>query len=434
MGGQPPVKMPTRRPRGTGASAVKRFAVTVLILIPVGLLLFFGWTRMSDGLSELGLLGEPVHVPGDDGGTVYYLTGQWKTIFSTPTRTSYSRTIRTDLYVDLWAVHAATATPRWRKRITREPQGAMDYRKILGADGDTLWLLLKGHVAAVSAASGTPLLKVGELEARNPPLQGILPVEERFFSFDSHGLRFTGLDGRAWRVDAAFNARIEETAPEGQGTASPPAYYAPYASYMFQVRSLDIPGWWLGLLNDDEARSFDENNVIGGLDIEGRHRLWRAKAGKDENFFGEMTVYNEFAPLPGSPEFLGGGLLRSYQVGTQLPALWLPEPDSVLVLHREKLGDLGRLKLTRVAGPEGNVLWDTVLPMTILQSVMPSAKCIAFFGKENFPPPPGSPPVDPTRDAPERLVCIDLATGAVQIFDHSNIESHPLPETIEIGA
>ncbi len=428
----PPMqRSPVGASRGRGIQ--KTVGWSILILIFLGLMALMGWTMASRGLTDLSLMGSPLHVPAPGGGKVYYITGQWRTYFATRGRHVTTQTSTTNLFVDLWAINAADAKPLWRRRISSERNGSMDGHSILGAHGDALWLLIRGQPTAVSLVTGDPLLKRGQLEERNQTLRGLLPTEERFYEFDSHGLRFTALDGRAWRVSKDFVAAVEAAKPEGTGDAQTPAYFTPYASYMFQIRALDIPGAWLGVLTDEEKESFDEKNTVGGLNRELRYRLWRAKAGKATNFFGDMTVYDDFVPLAESTEFLGGGLLYDYKSGVDTPAIWLREPDSVLVLHREHLGHLGKLRLTRVAGPEGTIVWDITLPMTILQSVMRDEKSLLLFGKENFPDPPGAPRTDPTRDAPERLLAVDLATGAVQMHDHTATAVHLAPVDVSLA-
>jgi len=419
------------QPKGSGIAG--KLAVGTLVLLIVGAALIFGWMSMNQSVTDLGLLGKPLHVPGPGGGKVYYLTGQWRTLFSTFGRHVRTTTTTTDLYVDLWAIRAEDAKPLWRRRLSAERNGAMRDRAILGAQGDALWLLIKGQPTAVSLETGDPLLKLGQIEERNPALRGLVPTEERFYEFDTHGLRFVALDGRAWRVSKDFIATVEAVKPEGTGEARIPGYFAPYATHMFQVRSLDIPGAWLGLLTDEDAKQLEEYSSIGGLNRELRYRLWHAKVDTAARAAGERTNYEALVPLPDSPEFLGGGLLTEYLYGPQTNTIWLREPDSVLVLHREKLGHLGKLRLTRVAGPEGTIVWDVTLPMTILQSVMRDEKSVVLFGKENFPDPPGAGPSDPTRDAPERLLAVDFATGAVHMHDHTSTETHLPPVDVALA-
>lgn len=383
------------------------------------------------GHTPVNLLSAPVFVSDVDGGRVYLLTGQWRTI-ATPGGRSNNRRVYTDLFVDLWAIHARNAMPLWRKRLQIERGGAMDGRSLLGVDGDTVWILLQGNLVALSASDGTVLARAGQVEDLNPELKGLMPTEDRYFVFNRRGLHITAADARMWHVDPrTFKVSVDTDPTTPLEGVFPPEYISPGASGMHLVRGLDVPDHWLGLLTEAEAKTFEENNNIGGLTPETRRRLWGAKAVKANNFFGEYLDYTELAPLPESPEFLDGGLLREYVVGQQLPPLWARDPDSVFVLYRERLGETGTLHLARVAGPKGNVLWDAPLPLTIIQSVKRMDNTLVIFGREYRD---GDPDIrDTVRDSPQRLVAVDIATGSVHTHNHGAIDTHPEAEPVALG-
>lgn len=416
--------------RDSRGGAAKRILVGMALasLLPLSIYLSFLLFRTS-GYTPLGVFGAPVLAKVGDAERVFLLTGQWRQY---TTGRGSSRRIITDLYVDLWAVDAKTTLPIWRKRLETERGGGMMDRDILGVDGDTVWLVLHGRLVALSAKDGSVRAAVGRVEAENPELQGKMPTEARYFSFDYRGLAIKSTDARDWRVDpGTFKVRAPDpSAPVVEGPR-PPAFIVPDGTRLHQVRGLDVPGFWLGLLTDEEAKTFEENNTIGGLAPETRHKLYGGKATEDTNFFGGYLDYSELKPLPKAPDFLEGGLLREYSTATQLPALWMREPDSVFVLHREKLGEAGKLRLTRVAGPEGNVVWDAALPLTIVQSVMKAESNVILFGKEFIE---GDPEItDTIRDSPQRLVSVDLTTGATSQFSYAALETHPPAEPVDVG-
>lgn len=414
----------------TRGGAAKRLiaAVAIASILPLSIYLTTVLFRTS-GYTPLGVFGAPVLAKVEGQERVFLLTGQWRQY---SVGRGSSRKILTDLYVDLWAMDAKTTLPIWRKRVETERSGGMMDRDILGVDGDTVWLVLHGQLVGISAKDGSVRARVGRVEAENPELQGNMPTEARYYNFDYRGLAIKTTDARDWRVNPdTFKVRAPDPdAPVVEGPR-PPAFIAPDGTRLHQVRGLDVPGFWLGLLTDEEAKVFEENNTIGGLVPETRHKLYGGKATKDTNFFGEYLDYSELKPLPQAPDFLEGGLLREYSTAQQLPALWMREPDSVFVLHREKLGEAGKLRLTRVAGPEGNVVWDATLPLTIVQSVMKAESSLILFGKEYIE---GDPEIrDTIRDSPQRLVSVELATGAISQFSYAALESHPQAEAVDVG-
>jgi hypothetical protein len=156
----------------------------------------------------------------------------------------------------------------------------------------------------------------------------------------------------------------------------------------------------------------------------GRFRLWRAHVeqvsaapdGWPADFpdnWGTYPVYSDYASLPAAPVFLAAGLLDR---GEGDSPVWLRGPDSVLVLHRDRLGEEGRLRLARVAGPDGRVVWDAALPLSIVQSVMADEDRLVLFGRE-YRPAESNRPHDPYHDADQRLVSIDPDDGRIVSFN-----------------
>jgi len=94
------------------------------------------------------------------------------------------------------------------------------------------------------------------------------------------------------------------------------------------------------------------------------------------------------------------------------------EPDGALVLHRDRLGQEGRLRLTRVAADRGRAVWEAALPLSVVQSVLPGragTRALLLLGRE-YARSDGTGG-DPYRDAHEQVVSVDVATGAVRAFD-----------------
>lgn len=417
-----------------GGALKKVVFVSALMLLPLWIYLISSLFNET-GYSPLGLVGAPVFAPtfekDSEGDRAYLLTGQWRLI-RPPGRHS-SGYDYTDFYVDLWAVDVDTARTVWRKRLETERGGGMIDRSLLGVDRNTVWLLLHGKLVALSAADGSVLAPVGHVERANPELQGMMPVDPRYFVFDTRGLCITGADARQWRVDpVTFKVLAVDPVPmppiEG---ACPPEFITPGSSGLHLVRGLDMTSSWIGLLTDAEAKSLEENNKAGDLTAETRRRIWGGQVITAKGDFGDYRDYTELKPLPEAPEFLDAGLLREYDTRQQLLALWATDPASVFVLHRERLGQAGKLRLTRVSGPVGKVVWDAALPLTNVQSVKKMEKCIVLFGNEYLE---GDPDIlDALRDSPQRLVSVELATGVVHVHSHSPSEAHPEAVKVDVG-
>ncbi|HEY9216875.1 MAG TPA: hypothetical protein VIO94_02415, partial [Phenylobacterium sp.] len=197
--------------------------------------------------------------------------------------------------------------------------------------------------------------------------------------------------------------------------AATPGVFAPariaggVGTWMFHQRQLQLRKQWVGFLSDEELAQSRKTRAImlGDLNKAPRAGLWMAKVTEEETFFGPKRVYADFKPLPEAPEFLQGGFLTDGNHQNQ--PLLLFQPDSLLVLHWDRLGDEGRLKLSRLAGPAGKVLWTSDLPMRRLEAVMPGKTTIALLGYREEPDP--MRPRDKSLTDVDQLSVIDLVTG-----------------------
>ncbi len=116
--------------------------------------------------------------------------------------------------------------------------------------------------------------------------------------------------------------------------------------------------------------------------------------------------------LPEAPALLQAGLLGD---GVSERPVWFREPDSVLVLHHDKVGDAGRLRVARVTGPAGRVVWDAGLALANITASMPGDRTLVFVGTEPNPAYDARSPV--SREQHEKLVALDVASGTVTTYD-----------------
>lgn len=353
--------------------------------------------------------------PLQAGNRIYLLTGQWKNVldFLDDGRTYSSQ----DLLVDIWSFDAATAQPVYRKRLETLRNGAMIGRSILGAHGPVLWLLLPTGVHAVSRETGEIKATPASLVNTNPSLRGLLPLEPHFFSFTLSGLSFKAADGRTWHLHPETFVATE-TPPAAVTAGIPPTYFTPLATHAFLERGVSLEKKWLGVLTPEEAAAIPRTNHIPDSEYQSRRSLYAADITPENTFFGPKPRYSNFQSL--TQDFLAPGLLAEHRPTGHHAIIYRRNPDSVFLLHRDRLGEDGRLQLTRISGPAGKIVWNTPLPLSVLQSVMPGEERLVLFGRLYQKQDPAAPVHrDPYHEAHDMLLSVDWQSGAMKFFEGS---------------
>jgi hypothetical protein len=398
-----------------------------------------GWlSDRADAGQPLHGIGAPIRVADDGRDRVFLLTSQDQLQHR---RRLGIRTVpaASETQLDLWAFDVDGMRPLWRRRVLAGERSALSGQRLLGADGGRIWLYADG-LHGVDLVDGAPAAGPGDLARRNPEVAGLLPSDPGRYGFDAGGVHLVDDAARRWWLDTA-TARLQpqpSPLPRRPGTVVP-AWYQAHYSDNFKARGLDLERRWLGLLDAGEAQrlaappqvpgagpgerpgavahhlaGLHTPNLIGPLGAN-RYRLWRAQIvqvsaappGWPKSLpdnWGTRHQYRGFAPLPLAPEFLDAGLLVA-EPGK--PPLLLHDPDSVLVLHRDRLGIGGRLQLARATGPEGAIAWTSPLPLTVLQAVLPGERSLVLYGQR--PGDGDGPPV-------AVLVAVDLDGGRVTSF------------------
>ena len=437
-------------------SWLRRLAVVATIIVAAHLDLqtwnsFIDWIfDRADAVEPLRTFGPPIVVERGGEPTVYLMTARRQ--LERRTRWWLRRIpAHTELQVDLWAFDGATAQPRWHRRVLAEREGSLSDMVLFGMQGETILLYAQGLRAVPLDGGGAPFDAAAAIQARNPALAGKLVADPLYYGMDAAGLYLTDADARQWRVDASdYGARpVQAQAESPRPDVVLPATFNVAGRMSFVTRGTEFGKNWLGLLTIAEFAKLSAPpvvpgakkgerpgamaayvagmhtvNYLGQLHEAQRYRLARARVeqvsaapadwppGFPDNW-GTRPDYSEYAWLPEAPDFLGGGLLDR---GSGKDPVWLLQPDSVLVLHRDKLGEDGRLQLTRVAGPAGRVVWDRALPLSLLQSAVVIGERAILFGRE-FQPGDTKVARDPYHDAHERLVGLDLRDGALHTFN-----------------
>ncbi|MDP3658824.1 PA2928 family protein [Phenylobacterium sp.] len=355
--------------------------------------------------SPAAVEGPPIRV----GERVYVLTNQWRDRPSRQHGRKYA--VHGNLLTDLWAFDAADARPLWRARLAEERAGQNMGRAILGAQGAVLWVLQVKGLVAVSLADGARLGDAAAIEAANPALKGQMPIEERAFRFDAGGLAFTALDGRRWRVGADLKATPDTPAlaTPAPGTVAPARIAGGTGGDAFLLRGEPRGERWIGLLDDGQAETLRRDRTLGAFQPADhpRTRLWSGVRPYLRNSYA-------LASLPQSPEFLDAGLLFAGDWSDETP-LRVAGPDSVLVLHVDRLGEAGHLRLTRADATSGRALWTTDLPASHIESAMPGATSLAILARRYEDGLRSGPNDVHLINAPQMLA-VDLASGRLGVY------------------
>lgn len=452
---------PSFPPRPAGVGFLTRLIVVLVLLLVIG---YVGYLAITLGpnvgglsiadfvrgeeriLQPAELRGPPLRLARDGTDRVFLLTTQQERIVPLRFgRTGTPRPPRQMLHVDLWAFDVATARPAWKSRLRTYEGGGDIMFALLGADDGVLWAMVREPLA-VSVRDGAIVADGERLEAANPPLAGKRVDEPGYVAFGAQGLQLTLSDSTQWVVEgASLKAQPRADAPTNRDGIVAPAYDASYSS-SFQLRGLPINTMWLGVLTDEEAKMLQAPPVVPGAKPGDRpgvmadflatqhvpgmlsvqpvpYRVWSAKVAKVSaaprdwpkelpDNWGTRDQFSDYKALPESPPFLKAGLLGD---GRSPIAYWCREPDSVMVLHHDKVGGAGRLRLARVSGPAGRVVWDAPLALANMDASMFGDRTLAFVGTE--PNPDYDRDAEVSRDQLQKLVTLDVPSGTVTVYD-----------------
>ena len=247
--------------------------------------------------------------------------------------------------------------------------------RLLGQDGDIVWLLIGDEPYALDAKDGHVLVDGAGIEAANPALKGLLPSEARLYGFDQ-GLVFMSADARSFVVrgpkhEAVAYERPPPARPDIQLKANGMPVIVPMRPPMGEVpaRQAQLGGAWLGLYSPKEAEDILDDRSGESLKYpytvkdEGataRRSFLRATMTTEQHFDESFERIATLTPVPDAPVFLKGRFFK--KPGTD-EAMLFDQPTSVLVWHSTRMDDAGRLALARV-DDSLHVLWRAELPLS----------------------------------------------------------------------
>lgn len=354
---------------------------------------------------------------------------------------------RTDTYFHfrVQAFDPAAARPLWERTVltlgdpkasgsTSRVIGSASGGRLLGQQGERVWLLVDGRPLALAVDDGAVVVDVARIEQDNPALKGLLPVEAQHFGFD-RGLVFMGADGRRFAIRGR-TLEAEPYAPPAPVAQAPllKANGMPVIVPLRRAvgrepaRQLRLDGQWLGLYSEKEAADaagdpwgehlrwpytvIDEGSLA-------RRGFWRARIERVQRFDETFERLEALAPVADAPFFLNGRFLENMATGEPLV---LADPASVLVWHRTRIDREGRLALSRV-GTGLQPLWRAELPLSesgtgnpVQFWVLPD-RVVAMGNLETT--------VDGIHQRAPHLVSVALADGSWRAWDVSGEAAVP---------
>jgi hypothetical protein len=293
----------------------------------------------------------------------------------------------TYFHFEVMAFDPTSVRPLWTQRLLtygdpdlqpyqRTPSrvvGSAVSGRLLGQDGDLLWLLVDEHPFALDADTGERVHDSESIIRTHPQLADLLPSEARFWGFD-RGPVATLADARQVRLSGR-DLTLEDYLPTPQPQESAPLKangmpkVVPTRPLVPMVRHVPRgEGEWLALYTEREAAdaledSFGDHAAYpfsildeGGLARRSFHRVHLELTRRfDETYLRIAAV----EPVPDSPVLLRGRFVRDPFTDAAVD----PGNGDLLVWHRSRVDNAGRLMLSRL-GPDLQPRWQAELPMS----------------------------------------------------------------------
>ena len=356
-------------------------AALLVVLVVIGLPLVLSLNRKPlppDEYFPAVLRGNPLRQQTSAGERIFLLSEQklrhWYWHSRGRTLFGSSQVSEDRWQVNLWALDAADGRVLWRRRFADNGIDTMGRpSELLTAGDDTLRVLLREPLRVSSIDGATLAMPAGEpLPLKGSQVYDAYGTVTRG-SLDARGAAWLGLLTAAELGTLASDAKSPENLAQVPSADDVRLYRADVKRV-----SAAPPGWPKGL---------------GGT-------------------WGQRNAYSRYAVLEGAPAFRQAGLLVAMAQG---PAIRLPDPEGVLLLHRPDGDAPGALALARVDADGGKVSWQTALPQRRLLHVMPGPRTLVLSG--HGPQPATPPPAGETLVPPHWFSFIDLASGQRHDFE-----------------
>jgi len=241
--------------------------------------------------------------------------------------------------------------------------------KILGSDGRHAWIFLN-ELLAFDPFTLQKVADIEIIEAKNPSLSGMMPLESQYYSFDEKkkAIIFTSNDGRQWQLDSkTFVATPFETAAvekdewgniekrlakDLEQRIKRLQDLSPSFTNM-KINQDTVNGTWWGLYAAKEIGELSKTISFSPAHNQNQRRqLYTAVYDSAVNGY---VDFKDPLLLNASKTtfFLDAGFLADKQ--TALPVR-LTNPSGYLILHRSKIGDEGATIIGRISNT-GAIVW-----------------------------------------------------------------------------
>jgi hypothetical protein len=228
-------------------------------------------------------------------------------------------------------------------------------------------------------------------------------------------------DARRWRIRSAtlraepYMAPNEDYFRTVQFMAT--RWNGGYRTQDFLTRHAMVGDRWLGFYSTreaDDARDdgfgdhFAKPDAVWNEGPQARRTFWNASIGKTQEFSeGRHDRLVDLTHVADAPEFLEAGWLKRAGV----PEVFrVTDPGGLLVAHRTRLDEEGRLAITRIDDATLQPRWTATLPFQELRNRFELGDRLVLYGQIT----------QTTRGVTqtgERIVSLNIADGAVRSWN-----------------
>jgi len=293
--------------------------------------------------------------------------------------------------------------------------------KMLGSDGRNAWVFMD-ELLAFDAFSLQKVADIEIIEAKNPSLSGMMPLESNFYRFDEEkkAIIFTSNDGAQWQLDSkTLIASVYEPPVEQDDWSNDKLRLAKDLEQRIKrLRELNpgfsqlkinqdtINGTWWGLYSKQEMATLSKTvSFSPAHQPEQRRQLYTG------SYDSISPVYIDFKNplLLHSAFYLDGGFLADKE--TAMP-VHLAKPGGFLLLYKTVIGDAGEIIIGRI-DTKGTMLWqlNTGLKKWI-DYMLKDNRLIVFANNNN----------KVSSSECTLLLIIDLNTGKANRYDYFDDE------------
>lgn len=300
--------------------------------------------------------------------------------------------------LDLLIVPIADPTRQQTVTLIRQQShnALLPMTKILGADGDVVWVQAL-DLFAVNLKTRR-VLRLRDVQKANPELEQFLATAS--FDFEDQLIAISPDQRQAYAVSAETLKVTSTTAP--RRTAEDWWSRNAGAEVMLCSGGTITTNEWLGALAAKELTGSFKPGLSLPRDFSVNtaneiRQLHRARIATND-----VRPRVETIERLSETEYRNGAFIRSDRNST---ILRLPQPDSVLLTWRTSFLKDGTTLVARIE-PTGQILWTTDSGIDYLKQILPGVEMTAFIGER---------PSVPNKVPEPILVLVNTLTGATNI-------------------